>query len=171
MTVAILLASSRSAGNTRTLVNLAFPAGNLILEDLGKLKIGFYSYEYENQNDDFFPLLLRLLPHQTWIIATPLYWYSMSAQAKVFLDRLSDLLSLYKKEGRMLRGKRLAVLCSGTDQSLPQSFGEPFSLTCQYMGMEFLGTHYAQFQGLQPVSAAAGAEAESFVCTVARGEA
>ena len=152
-------------------MNLAFPAGDHILEDLGTLKIGFYSYEYENQNDDFFPLLLRLLPHQTWILATPLYWYSMSAQAKVFLDRLSDLLSLHREEGRMLRGKKFAVLCSGTDQSPPPSFSEPFSLTCQYMGLEFLGTHYTQFQGLHPISSAAGAEAECFVRTVARGEA
>lgn len=162
MTVAVLLASSRSAGNTRTLVDLALPTGEYALEDIQKLRIGFYSYDNANQSDDFLPLLDRMLKHQTWLIATPLYWYSMSAQAKVFLDRLSDLLTWNKELGRLLRGRRLAVLCSGTDPELPSSFNEPFKLTCEYLGMEFLGSHYAQFNGLYPVKPAARQEAEAF---------
>ena len=167
MTVAILLTSSRSAGNTRTLVDLAFPAGRFALEDLRSLNLGFYSYENENEADDFLPLIRRMMNHHTWIIATPLYWYSMSAQAKQFLDRLSDLLAWHKEQGRLLRGKKLAVLCSGTDPDAPESFSEPFKLTCEYLGMEFLGTHYAQFQGLYPARPSAGRDAESFARTVA----
>ena len=119
MTIAALLASSRSSGNTRTLLDLAFPAGDIAVEDLAKLKLGFYAYDSQNDGDDFLPLVTRLLPLDTWVIATPLYWYTMSAQAKTFLDRLSALLDVHKEQGRMLRGKRLAVLCSGTDPTPP----------------------------------------------------
>ncbi len=73
MTVAILLASSRSTGNTRTLVDLAFPAGGFSFEDICALDVGFYSYENKNEGDDFLPRVRRLMLHQTWIIATPLY--------------------------------------------------------------------------------------------------
>lgn len=73
MTVALLLASSRSAGNTRTLVDLAFPTGVDLFEDLRPLSVGYYSYENVNETDDFLPVVQRLLPHKTWIIATPLY--------------------------------------------------------------------------------------------------
>ena len=171
MTVAVLLTSSRSTGNTRTLVDLAFPAGGFLFEDLRTLNVGFYSYESENDADDFLPLVGRLMPHETWIIATPLYWYTMSAQAKVFLDRLSDLLDAHKEQGRLLRGKKLAVLCSGTDPDAPESFSEPFKLTCGYLGMEFLGTHYAQFQGRHPAKPSARQEAESFARTIAPSDA
>ena len=171
MTIALLLASSRSAGNTRRLIDLAFPKGGYVLEDLTVLKVGFYSYEYANEGDDFFPLITRMLNHNTWIIATPLYWYSMSGQAKVFFDRLSDLLSAHKELGRMLRGKKLAVLCSGTDPDIPPSFNDPFRLTCEYLGMEFLGTHYTQFNGILPTEQMAGLDAESFARRLARSDA
>ena len=171
MSVAVLLASSRSHGNTRRLLDLAFPGEKLDIEDIGMLKIGFYSYEGVNDNDDFLPLIDRLIPHDTWLIATPLYWYTMSAQAKAFIDRLSALLDVHKEVGRKLRGKKLAVLCTGTDPAPPPSFDEPFSLTCSYLGITFLGTHYAQFRDLHPARPEVGREAESFIRTVVRGDA
>ena len=170
MTVCVLLASSRSAGNTRTLVDFVFPAGGFAFEDLHSLNVGFYSYENSNETDDFVALIQRMLSHDTWIIATPLYWYSMSAQAKTFLDRLSDLLSVHKDQGRQLRGKRFAVLCSGTDPHAPRSFDEPFKLTCAYLGMKYLGSHYAQFHGRYLEGPAARHDAESFARRVTPGD-
>jgi len=168
VTTAVVLASSRSAGNTRTLIDLAFPAGTHALEDLCKLKIGYYSYENAHEDDDFLPLVQRLLHHDTWVIATPLYWYSMSAQAKTLLDRLTDLITLHKDQGRLLRGRGLAVLCSGTDHKPPHGFEEPFRLTCAYLDMRFLGTHYTQFQGLYPANPHARQQAEAFSRSLAR---
>ena len=171
MTIAALLASSRSNGNTKILLDSAFPAGQVAFEDLGKLKIGFYSYASTNDGDDFLPLVTRLLCHSTWVIATPLYWYTMSAQAKSFLDRLSSLLDVHKEKGRAIRGKRLAVLCTGTDPFLPPSFDEPFRLTCMYLGIRFLGTHYAQFGPMHAKGPEAAQEAESFGRTVLQSDA
>ena len=145
MSFCVLLASSRSDGNTRHLLDQAFPSGIAALEDLATLKVGFYSYTFENEADDFFPLINRMLAHDTWVIATPVYWYTMSAAAKAFLDRLTDLLEIHKAEGRRLRGKSLAVLATGTEATLPASFDEPFRLTCGYLGMHFRGSHYTQF--------------------------
>jgi multimeric flavodoxin WrbA len=138
------------------------------------LKIGYYSYKNAHEDDDFLPLIQRLLYHDTWVIATPLYWYSMSAQAKTLLtllDRLTDLITLHKDQGRLLRGRGMAVLCSGTDPTLPHGFEEPFSLTCAYLEMRFLGTHYTQFQGLYPAKPHAGQQAEAFRRGLARGDA
>jgi NAD(P)H-dependent FMN reductase len=149
---AVLLASSRPNGNTAELVDLAFPCGYPAIFDIGALNIGYYTYDDAHAGDDFLPLVRKLLSHAHWVIATPLYWYTMSAQAKTFLDRLSDLITSHKELGRQLRGKSLAVLCTGNDPALPPSFDEPFQLTCQYLGMRYLGSHYGRFDDRQYVS-------------------
>ncbi|HTQ99021.1 MAG TPA: NAD(P)H-dependent oxidoreductase [Candidatus Acidoferrum sp.] len=163
MSTVVILASSRSHGNTRTVVDLCFPHGNVALEDLAQLDIGYYSYENGNANDDFLPLMQRLLVHDTWLLATPLYWYTMSAQAKTFLDRFTDLITTRKELGRQLKGKRFGVLCSGTDAVLPAAFAEAFSLTCEYLGMEFIGSHYVRFIDREPANPDARSLAAAFV--------
>lgn len=45
-----------------------------------------------------------------------------------------------------MRGKRLAVVSTGSEPALPPHFAEPLRLTCEYLGMRFVGTHYAQFK-------------------------
>lgn len=115
--------------------------------NLGEFDIGYFSYTDAYASDDFLPLVERLTMSPVWVLATPLYWYSMSAQAKTFIDRLSDLVVFRKDLGRRLRGTGFAVVCAGTDPALPRSFDETFELTCAYLGMRFLGSHYAQFNG------------------------
>src|SRR5688572_28495708 len=104
MRPAVLLASSRPNGNTRALVEMTLPPNSCDLVDLSALRIGYYSYSNENAGDDFIPLIEKLVACPLWIIATPLYWYTMSSQAKTFLDRIIDLLSTRKDLGRQLRG-------------------------------------------------------------------
>ena len=48
--------------------------------------------------------------YDTIIFATPVYWYSMSGILKVFIDRITDLLTIEKELGRKLRGKKMAVV-------------------------------------------------------------
>lgn len=130
--------------------------------DLASLKIGYFSYTNENTSDDFLPLLERLLRTQLWILATPLYWYTMSAHAKTFLDRLTDTLQFYKDFDVQIRGKRLVVLCTGADASVPLSFDDPFWLTCEYLGMEFLSNYNLQFEERNPKFAVATMTPEEF---------
>ncbi|MCA0175921.1 MAG: NAD(P)H-dependent oxidoreductase [Proteobacteria bacterium] len=118
MTVAVILASARSAGNTRTLVDMCFAAG-VSIEDLARLHVAGYAYDDRHAEDDFLPLIRRLLAADVWLLATPLYWYTVSAQAKAFIDRLTDLITVAKPLGRQLRGRALGVLCTGTDSAPP----------------------------------------------------
>jgi len=143
----VLLASSRSTGNTFSLARAVLAEDRAPLVDLAAFDIGYFSYAHAHAGDDFLPLVERLMASPVWVLATPLYWYTMSAQAKTFLDRLSDLLSSRQALGRRLRGKGLAIVCAGTDPQLPASFDTPFELTCTYLGMRFLGSHYARFEG------------------------
>ncbi|TCV74176.1 multimeric flavodoxin WrbA, partial [Methylomonas methanica] len=140
----ILLTSSRSNGNTFDLSRIVLPEDRAPLIDFSIHNIGCFSYSYANAGDDFLPLVEQLMPSPVWVIATPLHWYTMSAQAKTFFDRLSDLLSFRQSLGHQLRGKALAVISTGTTPSLPSAFNQPFELSCEYLGMNFLGSYYAQ---------------------------
>jgi NAD(P)H-dependent FMN reductase len=158
----VLLASSRSDGNTARLARAMFEDGAVDFVDLAGLSIGYYDYDARNATDDFLPLIRRIVQAPLWVLATPLYWYTMSAQAKTFIDRLSDLLEGHKDLGRSLRGLSMAVICSGTDPAPPASFDEPFRLTCAYLGVHYLGSHYARFDGECYASSAVEAEAMHF---------
>ncbi len=70
----------------------------------------------------------------------------MSAQLKVFFDRLSDLLTIEKGLGCKLKGKSISVLSTGYNLKLPDCFVEPFELTAKYMQLEFKGCEYLAIQ-------------------------
>ena len=150
----VILGTSRSDGNTLATVNRVLSGKPVELVDLSEMNIGVYDYEHANSRDSFLPLIERLVSKSLWLLATPVYWYTMSAQMKLFVDRLSDLITIRKDLGRSLRGKAVAVIASGTDEGLPQGFEAPFRLTCDYLGMRYVGVFYLQFgKDDQPVSA------------------
>lgn len=141
MSKIIILGSARSSGNTRKVVDDIVTQTPIDLIDLNELSIHPFQYERSHKDDDFIPLMEKLLTYDTWIIATPVYWYSTSTIHKTFLDRLTDLLIHRKDLGRQLRGKKLYVLASyGT--SLPDGFVDMFTQICTYLGMEYLGTSF-----------------------------
>ncbi|USC68966.1 flavodoxin family protein, partial [Staphylococcus aureus] len=41
-------------------------------------------------NDDYEQLLIKVLESDIIIFSTPLYWYSMSASLKLFIDRWTE---------------------------------------------------------------------------------
>ena len=137
----IIFGSSRSYGNTRRAVLEILGDKDIPLVDLKMLDITPYDYEYRNSGDDFMPLMEKLVDYDTWIIATPVYWYSMSTQHKIFFDRFSDLLKIRKDLGRQLRGKKLFVIAS-FQSSYPRGFEDIFAQICQYLGIEYLGTSF-----------------------------
>ena len=69
------------------------------------------------------------------ILATPVYWYAMSAQMKTFFDRFSDCVRVRKSLGRKLKGKQIYLVTTGTDKELPEGFEVPFKSTCKYLDM------------------------------------
>ncbi len=133
-----VLGSSRSQGNTGALLKLI--AGKLDMDviDLGVADITPFDYEHRNIGDEFIPVLDQILQHDDLIFASPVYWYTMSAQMKIFFDRLSDLLSVetLKNRGRALRGKRAHVVSTSVSPEAGVGFDEAFEKTFSYLGME-----------------------------------
>lgn len=140
----VIFASSRKNGMTFQAVNEAMSGMDYDFIDLCEYQIGFYDYEHKNKDDDFLPLIERIISYDDIILASPVYWYAPSAQMKVFIDRLSDLLYLRADLGGKLVGKNMYVIASyGTD--FPKgytAFEIPLSMTAQYMNMNFRGCFY-----------------------------
>ena len=63
-------------------------------------------------DDEMQPIYKKLIDADCWIIASPVYWFTMSAQTKLFMDRCFALLA-YKKDA--FTGKRIAIAMSYGD--------------------------------------------------------
>jgi len=142
MTTAIILGTSRDNGNTSKLVKLYMKYNHSDLFNLNDYVISTYDYAHLNKNDDFLVLAKSLKQYDHIVFASPIYWYSMSAQMKVFFDRLSDLLTIEKPLGRAFKGKTCSLLSTGVDKEIPECFIAPFQLTANYLGLEFIDAFY-----------------------------
>jgi multimeric flavodoxin WrbA len=76
------------------------------------------------------------------VFATPVYWYAMSGELKVFFDRLTDLLTTHKSIGKALKGKKTYLIATGSDPELPEGFEVPFRSTSAYFDMSYEGALY-----------------------------
>lgn len=165
--VTALLASARGGRNTRKALDLVLAGTPADVIDLARLDIGMYEYGRRSRHDDFLPLVDRLLDEPLWLLATPVYWYTMSGHLKVLFDRFGELLTVSKRRGKRLRGKDVAVVACGTDPRLPEGFEAPFRQTCDYLGMRYLGAFYVQFDGDRIVRRGAAREAQAFMSSLA----
>ena len=64
-------------------------------------------------DDEMQPIYKKLIAADCWIIASPVYWFTMSAQTKLFMDRGLFALFGYKKD--VLAEKRIAIAMSYGD--------------------------------------------------------
>ncbi|WP_422358553.1 flavodoxin family protein [Reichenbachiella sp.] len=135
-----LIGSSHQNGNTTFVTKLFADISGSEVIDLGQRDISYYDYDHKNREDDFLPLIRNFIDHyDTLVIVTPIYWYTMSAEVKTFLDRISDLLTIEKETGRKLRGKSMALISQTEGDYCREWFAEPIKLTAEYLGMEFKG--------------------------------
>lgn len=141
----ILFGSSRRHGNTGQFVDHIAADLRAEIVDLGQLCMSPYDYEHQNRNDDFEPLMKRVLECEHVIIASPVYWYSVSPPVKVFLDRISDYLDIPEllEDGRRLRGKTGYIVCTSIYESAPPSFVDALAATFAYLGMKLGGLVHA----------------------------
>lgn len=144
MKIAIILGTSKTNGNTHQLAEAFCQLYSSEIYSLENFKLSSFDYAHKNKNDDFIPLIQKLNSFDHWVFATPVYWYAMSSQMKTFFDRLSDLITIQKNEGRKLHGKSCSLLVTGSEELLPLSFEQPFILTAKYFGMDYKGTYYSQ---------------------------
>lgn len=149
----VILGSNRKQSNTRAFVEKALTGVDYRLLDVLDYSIAPYNYEHTYPAQDTFAHLVdSLLQHQTLVLATPVYWYSMSGGMKTFFDRLTDLITIRKALGRKLRGKNMFVLAAGNNPALPPGFLIPFELTCQYLDMHFSGSLYHSEENPDPTA-------------------
>lgn len=132
-----LVGSSRQEGNTTQAVHTLFPHVSEI-NHLCTMNISHYDYAYRNANDDFLPLIQKMAQYPTWILATPVYWYTMSSYMKVFLDRMTDLIYHHKKLLDNIRGTRI-VLVASTSHPKPDEFAMPIQASCDYLKLSYQG--------------------------------
>jgi len=139
---AILLSTSRYNGNTSALVDAVSDQTDVDVFNLKNYNISPFDYEHKNIDDDFVPLVKKLLNYEHIVFASPVYWYSMTAQMKTFFDRISDLLHVKKELGRKLRSKTCSVVSTGASPQPETSFEETFINSFDYLGMKYNGMLY-----------------------------
>ena len=142
----IIQGSSKSNGNTNTVIQYLNKNNDFDIIDLKTKSIGAFEYDFSNANDDFIPLMETIIKkYDTIIFATPVYWYSMSGVLKTFFDRMSDLLHYKKDLGRLMRGKNMAMISNSGENDLKNGFTMPFIESANYLGMNYLGNTHTWF--------------------------
>jgi multimeric flavodoxin WrbA len=157
----IISGSSRQDGETSSVLKeLLKDRSDIEVVHLTELDITPFDYDYKNKHDDFFELFQKMLKVDRVILVTPVYWYTMSAHMKIFLDRWSDMLVFHKELGKQLKGKKIFVVAT-FGSSIPVGFEVPFVQTASYMGLLYEGCAYVhtgkkdkQFQPLSDVGMA-----------------
>lgn len=134
----VILGTNRDDSNTLK----ALPFKDFELVELHKSKLQHYVYGVVKPLDDFLFLAQKMVEADEIIFATPVYWYAMSGVMKIFIDRFSDLISTSKPLGKALKGKKVSLFVTGSDDLLPEGFDVPFRLTSKYFEMEFQSTTY-----------------------------
>lgn len=138
------MGSSNPSGDTYKVCKSIVDKYKIKFQDLNELVIMPYDYDHENRDDDFLGFMKHVVDsYDTIILATPVYWYSMSGIMKNFLDRFTDLLTIKKEMGRQLRGKSLLAVSVSKSDDCPTEFPMPFERSAEYLGMTWIG--YAHF--------------------------
>ncbi len=146
--VLVIEGSARDDGNTAALtasVLWHLKCGAVTRIDLSRLTIAPYNYagRYE-EDDDFLSIAALMRDARAIVLASPVYWYSMSGPMKVFFDRLTDLTDTHKAAGKALAGKRVFVIATGNSAEPPAAFEPPFADTARYFNMDYGGMLYGR---------------------------
>lgn len=141
----VFISTAREEGCTIKAVKLAMQGHSYDLIDLSKKNFSDYDPEQKNGGDDFLEMAEQMVQHDPIILAAPIYWYSLPAVTKRFIDRWADLLSGRKDIARKLQNKSLLVIAPyGTHPEGTRGFEEPIRATAEYMSMQYKGClfHY-----------------------------
>lgn len=148
-----VLGSSRTGGNTEALARLAardLPEGSeQVWLDLETLRLpDFVDVRHEPGREYTWPsgteetLLNATLSATDLVIASPLYWYSVSASVKRYLDYWSAWLRVPGADFRAtMTGKTMwgVSTVSDEDLSLADPLVETLRISARYMGMRWGG--------------------------------
>ena len=155
--ILVLLGSPRKKGNTAVLANqiiagaesVGSTAEKIFLhgQDIAACQACYACQRPDSKgcaiDDEMQPIYGKLIEADAWVIASPVYWFSMSAQTKLFLDRCFAL-PAYKKNA--FSGKRIAVAMSFGDEDAFNSGCvnalRTFQDAVRYVGANLVGMVY-----------------------------
>lgn len=157
--VLVLLGSPRKKGNSTTLARQITKGAESMGAQvetlyLNGLKIspcqGCYTCQQEERpgcavNDDMQAVYPKLLESDAWVIASPVYWFSMSAQIKIFMDRCFAMFRDTPEQSPFFN-KRIAIAMSYGDSdafnsgcvNALRSFQDAYN----YVGAKIVGMVY-----------------------------
>jgi putative NADPH-quinone reductase len=139
----VFTSSARPEGCTVKAVALAMAGIDCPIVDLSTKNFSDYDPDQKNQGDEFLAIAEQMVQHNPIILACPVYWYSVPAVMKRFIDRWSDLLGSRKDIGRKLENKGLLVIAPyGTYPEGTVGFEGPIKNIAQYMGMRYKGCFF-----------------------------
>jgi putative NADPH-quinone reductase len=142
MKVIALQGSARVDGNTTKLLKAMFAGHDVEIVHVAQAGIRPYDYAGFPDDDPVLALGERMGAADVVVFATPVFWYSMSAQLKALFDRFSDLKFVRKEIGQKLGGRVAWLVASGFEAVLPEGFEVPFRRTCEFVGMDYRGAFY-----------------------------
>jgi len=94
-------------------------------------------------DDDMVGLYPKVRAADALVIASPIYWFTLSAQTKLFIDRLY---ALGGPQGYALAGRKLGVILTYADEDVFRSGAVNALRTlqdaCAFIGMTVAGTVY-----------------------------
>ncbi|HEX9915310.1 MAG TPA: flavodoxin family protein [Candidatus Bathyarchaeia archaeon] len=152
--ILILTASPRNNGNSTILAlkaaeGVKAAGGEADVVPLGKLKIAPCNAcdacraKPETGcviKDDMQPLYQKISEAQGVIFATPVYWFNVSAQMKLFIDRTY---AVHGEDGYALTGKDIGVILTYEDEDVFASGGinalRSFQDICAYVKADLVG--------------------------------
>jgi multimeric flavodoxin WrbA len=155
--ILVFLGSPRKKGNSTTLANqivagaesAGATAETIFLhgKDISPCQACYACQQPDSKgcaiDDEMQPIYGKLIEADGWVIASPVYWFSMSAQTKLFLDRCFALLA-YKKDA--FTGKRIAIAMSYGDEDAFNSGCvnalRTFQDSARYVGANLVGMVY-----------------------------
>ncbi|MFN7119852.1 MAG: flavodoxin family protein [Saprospiraceae bacterium] len=158
-----MVGTARSNGNSSQVAKylqdlLIFP-----LIDLNNYTIYPFNYNHDYPEDDDFQFIISsVLRADVIILVTPVYWYTVSTSMKIFMDRLTDLITIHKKQGRLLKGKYLFSMSCGAADDMPDYFHEPFRLTAAYLDLHYGGFVHTWIDNSSIISESVKNRIESF---------
>jgi len=91
-------------------------------------------------DDDIKLVLDKMIKADIIVMATPLYFFSASAQIKQVFDRMFSLYKWDNAAGTIktaLKGKTLAVIASAFEAEGFDALEKPFKMTADYSGMKY----------------------------------
>jgi len=137
----VLFSSANKQGNTAKLVASLVDHPSTQVVDLDELTITPYNYDNHYPEDDFYPLVEKILTAECVIFASPVYWYAPTATIKVLVDRITELTDVQelKPKARALADKKAYLLATSVHETLFPIFECFFGGVFRYFDMDYRG--------------------------------